>query len=72
MTIEYERPPVCTALFHRTVNLPTVLVGLQVTADALSSCAVGAAPGGAEEHLAATVELLRGPDGLWRVAQRLY
>jgi hypothetical protein len=47
-------------------------VYVQVTADALSSCAVGAAPGGAEEHLAATVELLRGPDGLWRVAQRLY
>jgi hypothetical protein len=47
-------------------------VYVQVTGDAGTHCGTGAPPGGGTEHLAATVELVLGPDGLWRVANRLY
>jgi hypothetical protein len=47
-------------------------VYVQVSGEALTQCGVGAPPGEGAEHLAATVELLRGPDGLWRVTNRLY
>jgi hypothetical protein len=43
-----------------------------VSGDAITHCAAGPAPGEADEHLAATVQLVRGPDGLWRVASRLF
>ncbi|MGH8921536.1 MAG: hypothetical protein ACRD0H_24895 [Actinomycetes bacterium] len=45
---------------------------VQVTADVLTHCETGPAPGEAVEHVAATVELARGPDGLWRVSQRAF
>jgi hypothetical protein len=47
-------------------------VYVQVTGDAVTQCGTGPAPGGGTEHLAATVELVRGGDGLWRVTNRLY
>ncbi len=47
-------------------------VYVQVTGDAVTHCAIGAPPGGGTEHLAATVELVRGAGGLWRVTSRLY
>lgn len=47
-------------------------VYVQVTGNAVTRCGTGLAPGGGSEALAATVELVRGPDGLWRVANRLY
>ena len=48
-------------------------VYVQVSGDALTRCGVGAPPGEeGTEHLAATVELVRGPNGLWRVTNRLY
>jgi hypothetical protein len=45
---------------------------VQVSADVVTHCQTGPAPGEALEHVAATVELLRGPDGLWRVSQRAF
>jgi hypothetical protein len=47
-------------------------VWVQVTADVLTHCQTGPAPGQAVEHVAATVELARGLDGLWRVSQRAF
>lgn len=47
-------------------------VYVQVAGDAITTCVTGAAPGTGTEHVAATLELLRGPDQLWRVARRIY
>ncbi len=43
---------------------------VQVSGDVVTDC-VGEAPG-AVEPVEATVEVQRGPDGLWRVARRLF
>jgi hypothetical protein len=46
---------------------------VQVVADVVTTCETGPAPGGAVEHVAATVQLVRAPaDGLWRVSQRAF
>lgn len=50
----------------------TTEVYVQVTGNAVTNCGTGLAPGGTSEQLAATVELVRGSDGLWRVRNRLY
>jgi hypothetical protein len=47
-------------------------VWVQVVADVMTGCETGPAPGGPVEHVAATVELVRGSDELWRVSQRAF
>jgi hypothetical protein len=47
-------------------------VWVQVIADVTTSCKTGPPPGGPVEHVAATVQLVRAPDGLWRVGTRSY
>jgi hypothetical protein len=47
-------------------------VYVQVTGDAVTTCMTGAPPGGGTEHVAATLQLVRGTDQLWRVARRVF
>ena len=47
-------------------------VYVQVTGDAVTTCATGTPPGTPTEHVAATLQLVRGTDQLWRVARRVF
>lgn len=47
-------------------------VWAQVQGEALTTCEAGPPPAGPSEQVAATVQLLKGTDGRWRVARRLF
>lgn len=63
--------PLAAVIPPEAPHTPTDVFVL-VSGDATTACAAGDPPGDPVEHLAATVELVMGPDGFWRATRRLY